>query len=161
MKVILLQDIRGLGKRNEVKDVADGYARNFLIPKKLAVIATPAAINKLQLIQQAEAKSLAEKQEIIEQLQSATAAEPLLFEVKTGEGGAIFGSVNQDLIKEKLLARFPKLQKTNLKIETRPPKTLGRHQLTINLGQGIRGEITLELTPQPPSPSAENRQNGF
>ena len=93
MKVILLQDVKKLGKKGEVKEVADGYARNFLLPRKLAVEATPSKMKEYELLQQQqenkEAKILAEAKAQAAQL----AGKKFEIAMKVGEGGRLFGSV--------------------------------------------------------------------
>ena len=97
MKVILTQDVRGQGKKGQLIDAAEGYARNFLLPRKLAVLATADAINTMNLKEKArkaeEARLKAEAQEIAGKLQNC----PVKLSAKAGNGGKLFGAVtNKD-----------------------------------------------------------------
>ena len=100
MKVILLQDVKALGKKNDVVDVADGYAKNGLINKKLAIEATPKALNDLKLKKQnndkVAAENLANAKKISEDLKDKT----VTLKIKCGEGGKTFGSVTGKEIAE-------------------------------------------------------------
>ncbi|HCL01094.1 MAG TPA: 50S ribosomal protein L9 [Lachnoclostridium phytofermentans] len=94
MQVILLDDVKALGKKGEVVNVSDGYARNFILPKKLGLEATPKNLNDLKLQKAAEAKLA---QEILEQAQALAKeieSKSILLKIKSGEGGRTFGSVS-------------------------------------------------------------------
>lgn len=150
MKVILLQDIKALGKRGDVKNVADGYARNFLLPRSLAKPATEGAVKEVEA---QKAKVNAELEELrgeLANIEKATAAEPLVFQVKVGEKGEVFGSVGASEIRKRLSERLPKIPADNLKIEADHIREVGRQEITVNLGQGIEGKVTIEVVPQQP-----------
>lgn len=138
MKVILLEDIKGLGKKYDVKDVAFGYARNFLLPKKLAKAATPQALKNLMevkgRIEEERKKHLLFLEEQAKKIKDLI----LQFKIKTGEKGEVFGSVSARDIKDELekLGIFhatPVLPK--------PIRTLGETKVEINFGEGIRAEL--------------------
>ncbi|MBI2010771.1 MAG: 50S ribosomal protein L9 [Candidatus Colwellbacteria bacterium] len=145
MKVILLQDIKALGRKGDVKNVSDGYARNFLIPQKLVDPATPENIKKLEVRQKALAAEIEELKNRLEQIKKSG---PLNFRVKTGERGEVFSSVSDVEIRERLVEEYPELKDANLKIETTHLRTLGEHQVEIDLGQGIKTEITILVESQ-------------
>lgn len=145
MKVILKQDIRALGRRNEVKEVSDGYARNFLLPKGLAVEATPVNLKLLadqknstanrEILDIAEAKELAAK------LDNAV----ITFKAKTGEGGRLFGSITaKDIIDEIKKILHLELDKRKLEIDD-AIKHLGEHKVKVHLYKGISTEITVKV----------------
>ena len=106
MKVILTQDVRGQGKKGQLIDAAEGYARNFLLPRKLAVLATADAINTMNLKEKArkaeEARLKAEAQEIAGKLQNC----PVKLSAKAGNGGKLFGAVTNKEISEGLKAQY-------------------------------------------------------
>jgi large subunit ribosomal protein L9 len=142
MKVILLQDVRGTGRKYDVKDVADGYARNFLLPKKMAIIATAAALAKLE---KERALFEAKRQERIAALKKEAekiAAAPLVFKVKIGKKNEVFGSVSAVDLERVLKGRGVR----DIKIElAHPLKELGEHKITLDLGEGVKTEVTVAL----------------
>ncbi len=147
MKIILLQDIKNLGRRYEIKNVADGYARNFLIPQKLVELATSENVKKLETKQTALTKKLGELKAKLEKIKQAGA---IVFKVKTGERDEVFSSVTDLEIKEKLIEEYPELKDDHFKIGTVHLRELGEHEIEIDLGQGIKTEITILVEPQLP-----------
>ena len=137
MKVILLQDIKNLGQKTDIKEVADGYARNFLFVKKLAEPATPQSLTRREQF----LKTADEEIKIIQGLANKLAAEKLEFRVATGEKGEVFGSVTEKEIKLVLLERgYPKELGVILE---KPIRTTGEHEITIDFGRGIKGLVKL------------------
>jgi len=142
MKVILLQDIKGIGKKYEVKEVADGYARNFLFPKKMATAATPSTLANLE---KEKALFEAKRQERIAALKKEVekiSATPLRFRLKVGKKGEIFGSVSSLDIEKALKNLGVKEAKPELEQSL---KELGEHKVTVDLGEGVKGEIKVIL----------------
>ena len=143
MKVVLLQNIDGLGHKFDVKEVKNGYVRNFLLPRKLVEIATMAAIQELE-----KRKALwAEKhKEVVAALQKK--AEGLKdasfeFSLKVGEKDEVFSSVNQKDIEKSLQKKgFDKVE-VELK---KPIKEIGEHQVQVNFGEGIKAKIKVVVT---------------
>ena len=145
MKVILKADIKGVGKKNEVINASDGYVRNFLFPKNLAVEANAENLSKLQAqkdstqykkdLEKEEAKKIAEKMKNI----------MVRINVKTGENGKIFGGVSTKDIAENLEEQH------NIKIEKKKIdlketiKTLGVHIVDIKLYEGVIGKIKIDV----------------
>lgn len=138
MKVVLLQDVKGVGRKMEVKNVSDGYARNFLIPRKMAIVAdkqamnlkTQAGIQEQALLAQLRGKAARLEKEILE------------FALKTGKSGEVFGSVKKEEIKKALQERgFGDCEI----LLPQPLKTLGERQVEINFGRGIRGKARVIL----------------
>jgi large subunit ribosomal protein L9 len=148
MKVVLREDIEKLGLRGEVVDVARGYARNFLLPRKLAEPATPSRVAELAKINARralnEAQSFEQAQEIAQRLGQAE----VRFDVKAGEKGVLFGSVTQtnlaDAIWEKLKVRVDRR-----KIEMPEPlKRIGRYQVLIELFPEVTVETLVLVVPE-------------
>ena len=147
MEVILLNDIEKIGLRGEVVNVARGYARNFLLPRRLAEIATPAKVAELQKrdAQRArhEARSFEQAQEMAETL-SATA---LRFDVKAGPTGALFGSVTPTDIADELW-RVRKIRVDRRKIGIDTIKRIGRHEVPIELFQDVTVTVRAAVVPE-------------
>ncbi len=148
MKVVLREDVEKLGLRGEVVEVARGYARNFLMPRKLAEVATPARVAELEKVNSrralSEAQSFEQAQEIGQRLGQAE----LRFDVKAGETGVLFGSVTQtnlaDAIWEKLKVRVDRR-----KIELAEPlKRIGRYQVPIELFPDVTVETRVLVVPE-------------
>ncbi|MEK9168316.1 MAG: 50S ribosomal protein L9 [Patescibacteria group bacterium] len=139
MKIIILQDVKDLGKKFDVKNVSNGYARNFLIPKGLAKIATDMAVKKLEAQKAAQEKEEQEAEIELEKIARNLENQEFEFTVKTGEKGEVFGSVGKDDIKTRIGIKDIKV---NLE---RPIKTLGEHQVEIDLGKGIKAKIKLKV----------------
>lgn len=141
MKVILLSDIHGVGKRDEIVNVADGYAANFLFPKKLAVQATPSEIAK----HAARAKAIAVEMEDLKTLASKLSAEPLAMRLKTGKDGGVFGSITKNDIALALKEKGFNSSGSEV-ILPKPIRTGGVHTATLRLGHGIETEIKIGVT---------------
>jgi large subunit ribosomal protein L9 len=148
MKVVLREDVEKLGLRGEVVEVARGYARNFLLPRKLAEPATPARVSELAKVNArralSEAQSFEQAQEIGQRLGQAE----IRFDVKAGETGVLFGSVTQtnlaDAIWEKLKVRVDRR-----KIELDEPlKRIGRYQVPIELFADVTVETRVLVVPE-------------
>ena len=145
MKVIFLQDIKGIGKKNDVKEIKDGYARNFLIPRKLAKIATTENLKFITILKKEVAEKEASHQNQLTALAQEFKKRIFTFEIKTDKTGKAFGSINKDMILKKL--REEKLI-TNEKVEINldhPLKNLGEYQVPINLTKGIKSQLNIKL----------------
>ena len=145
MKVILLDNIKGVGKKDEVINASDGYARNFLFPKKLAVEANAENMSKLNNKKEANnyRKDLEkqEAQEIAKKLKGIL----LKMRVKAGENGKIFGGVTAKEISENLKAQY-NMEIDKKKVDLKEPiKTLGSFQVNIKLYEGVVGTLKLEV----------------
>jgi len=147
MEVILLSDVDHVGLRGDVVSVARGYARNYLLPRKLAEEATPARVAELQkrdtLRARHEAKTADEAQEIADALSKTV----LRFEVKAGPTGSLFGSVTPTDIADELW-NTKKIRVDRRKIETDPIKRIGRYEVPIGLFEDVRVEVKTEVIPE-------------
>ncbi len=146
MKVILQQDVKGQGKKGQLIDVSDGYARNFLLPKKLAVIATAENLNTMKQQEKArlaqEAAERAAAMEIVEKLKGCMVKIP----AKAGNGGKLFGSVTSKEVSEALKAQFGiDIAKTKIVMDD-PIKAFGTYQLKCKLGYEISGTVNVVVT---------------
>ena len=148
MKVILKDNIKGVGKKNEVINASDGYARNFLFPKNLAVEATPENMQKLN--SQNQAKQYRKDQEKEQAQEIAKKLETLTVEMKVqaGENGKIFGSVSSKEISESLEKQY-KIIIDKKKIEIKEPiKVLGTRTIEARLFEGVIGKIKINVVSQ-------------
>ena len=146
MKVILLQDVKSLGKKGDVVNVSDGYARNYILPRKLGQEATNASLNDRKLQKEKEdrqaAKNLAEAKEKAEQLKDIVLEIP----VKTGEGGKVFGSVStKEIISAAREQKGLELDKKKLLLDD-AIKTCGMHVVKIRLHKDVIGEFKVHVT---------------
>lgn len=143
MEVLLLKNVPGVGQAGQVKKVNDGYARNYLIPRKLAMPATPGAIKQAETVRAAaarrEAQTLADAQELARQLGEMK----LVFRAKAGEGDRLFGSITSGDIAE-ALARDKHITVDKRKIELDTPiKELGEKQVAIKLHPQVTAHVTV------------------
>ncbi len=145
MKVIFLQDIRTIGKKFEVREVSDGYARNFLFPGKLAEPATPDALKKLEAMKAAREKENNEEKARREALAKKISAVKLEFELKADKSGAVFGSVNKDSI-AKALREHHLIGPERVDIELKYPiKEIGEYAVTIDLKKGVTAKLKITV----------------
>lgn len=146
MKVILLQDVKGQGKKGQRVDVSDGYARNFLIPKNLAMVETADKVNALNLQEKARlAKIEKEKKEaleVAEKLKSCVVKVP----AKAGTGGRLFGAVTSKEISECLNEQYGISIEKNRIIQAEPIKAFGSFEVKYKLGFEITGTINIVVT---------------
>ncbi|WP_121021852.1 50S ribosomal protein L9 [Helicobacter vulpis] len=145
MKVLLLQDVKNLGKAGDVCEVKDGYGNNFLIAKKFAQLATKEALNKYKAVQkkraELEAQELAAKQEVAQKLEAIT----LQIVKKVGANGALFGSITKEEVVEALLgAHALELDKKTLELKT-PIKSTGIYEIDVKLGHGVIGVLKIDV----------------
>ena len=148
MKVILKDNIKGVGKKNEVINASDGYARNFLFPKNLAVEATPENMQKLN--SQNQAKQYRKDQEKEQAQEIAKKLEKITVEIKVqaGENGKIFGSVSSKEVAESLEKQY-KIEIDKKKIEIKEPiKVLGTRTIEARLFEGVIGKIKINVVSQ-------------
>ena len=146
MKVILTQDVKSQGKKGQLVDVSDGYARNFLLPKKLAVIATAENLNTMKQQEKARpAPAAAEKAEA-----EATAKKlkdmTVKIAAKAGEGGRLFGAVTAKEVSEALSEQYGvNIAKTKLVLDE-PIKACGGYQIKAKLGYEVVGTVSVMVT---------------
>ena len=145
MKVILLQDVKGKGKEGQMLEVSDGYARNFMLPKKIAIEATPDAINTMRMNDKAAAekaaKERAEAMEISKKLRELT----VTVTAKGGGAGKLFGSVtNQEIADALKAATGITLDKRKIVIAD-PIKNVGTYTVTCKLGYEISAPLTVKI----------------
>ena len=144
MKVILLQDVKGKGKKGQMIEVSDGYARNFMLPKKLAIEATPDAINTMKMndkaTQERIAREKAEALEVSKKLRAMT----LTVKAKGGGAGRLFGAVTNAEIAAALEKQGVKLDKRKI-VLNETIKNVGTYTATCKLGYEITAPLTVKV----------------
>jgi large subunit ribosomal protein L9 len=140
MKVILLKDVEKLGKKGEVKNVADGYARNFLIPNKMVVLATKAELIKAEEQKKIAAQKAEEELKIYQGLASQIDGLELEIPVKVGEDEKLFGAVTSIQLAEKLKEKGFEIKKEQIKLES-PIKEIGEYEATIEFPHNLETKI--------------------
>lgn len=145
MKVILLQDVKSVGKKGDLVELSEGYARNFILPKKLGVEANNANMNNLKLQKANEEKIAKEKLEAAKKLAEEIKEMSLTVKMKSGEGGRTFGSIST-----KEIAKAAKEQ-LNLDIDKKkmvldePIRTLGTHNIAIRLHKEVTAQLSVKV----------------
>jgi large subunit ribosomal protein L9 len=148
MEVILLEDVDKVGLRGEVVDVARGYARNFLIPRRLAETATPPRVAELRKREEQRARHEAKTIEQARDIAATLEQTVLRFDVKTGPTGALFGSVTAtDVVDEIWRARKVRVDRRKIELPD-PIKRVGRYEIPIDLFQDVRVEVKTEVVPE-------------
>ena len=144
MQVIFIKDLKGQGKKDEIKTVKDGYAENFLIKKGYAVAVNQENLAQLKRNQANAKKQDEEKKQEAEQLKEKLEKESFIFQVKTGEQNRVFGSVSAKQIKELLDKKGYSIDKKQIKLENNLT-CLGFHKVNIELYKDITANIKIQL----------------
>jgi large subunit ribosomal protein L9 len=148
MKIILLQDVKSLGKEGEIVNVNDGYARNFIIPKKLGLEATDKNLNDLKLKKKYDARIAEGILEDAEALKERLEAGKIELAMKVGEGERLFGSVSNKEIAEAARDQLGlKIDKKKILLKE-VIKSLGTHIVPVRLHQKVIGELTVIVNPE-------------
>ena len=141
MEVILLEDVRTLGKKGQIVKINDGYARNYVIPKKLGIEATPKNLNDLKLQKKREEKEVAMAKELAATIEDKS----VTVYMKTGEGGRTFGTISTKevaaAVKEQLGLE---VDKKKMKLDE-PIKTLGTHIIALKLHKDVTAKLTVKV----------------
>ncbi|MBQ8412706.1 MAG: 50S ribosomal protein L9 [Lachnospiraceae bacterium] len=145
MKVILLQDVKSLGKKDEIVNISDGYARNFVLPKKLGIEATPKNLNDLKLKKANEDKIAAEKLAEAQALAEKLKEESITLTMKVGEGGRTFGSISSKEIAEAMKKQLGyDIDKKKIVIKD-PIKIIGTPIIVIKLHTKVTAKFNVKV----------------
>lgn len=143
MKVVLRQDVENLGERGSVKNVADGYARNYLIPKGLAVVATPGELKVVATNEAVKQRKIARQEQELQGLADRISGARLDFEARAGSNGRLFGSITNGDIADKLSAAVgSEIDRRKIVIDE-PIRTIGEHPVTVNLVGKLKPQVTV------------------
>lgn len=147
MKVILLQDVKKVGKKWEVKNVSDGYARNFLLPNKLARPATPMALKELNKEMNKQEEVATEELQKTEELAASLDGYELAMEEKAGDTGKLYASVSDDKILKALAKNGFKVRKDSINLPN-PIKEVGEYEVFLEFDHGLEAEIKVIIEPK-------------
>lgn len=148
MKVILQADVKGQGKKGQMVEVSDGYARNFLLPKKLAVQANADNMNTMKRQAAAKAAQDAEDKRAAQELAKQLEASVVKLNAKAGQGGRLFGAVTSKEISEALKEQFDIDIAKNKIVQDEPIKSFGTYQLKAKLGHEVTGTVYVVVAEQ-------------
>ena len=143
MKVIFNVDVRGQGKKGELKEVSDGYARNYLLPRGLAAEATADNINTMKLREKAKAAQIAAEKAQAQEYAKKLGAVQVTIRAKAGKNGKLFGAVTSQEISEALKAQFDMDIEKNKIVQNDPIKTFGSYSLKVKLGHEVSGTVNV------------------
>ena len=143
MKVILLQDVKSQGKKDQIIDVSEGYARNFLFPKKLAIPADAKAVNDAKNRKDSEKFKIEQEKQAARELAKKIGESTVKISADAGEGGKFYGAVTSKDIAEALKAQFSlDIDKRKFDLDA-PIKAFGTYKIDVKLYQGISGKLTV------------------
>lgn len=145
MKVILSDDVEKLGRKGDVVTVADGYARNFLVPKGLAMIASRGSLKQAEMMQKARAEKDQRDKEIAAAKVATLAATPVYISARAGEEGRLFGSVTRSDVARAIEDQLEEVvDRHNIRLDD-PIRTLGTHQVEVHLHPEVNALVTVEV----------------
>ncbi|MGL4523966.1 MAG: 50S ribosomal protein L9 [Spirochaetia bacterium] len=148
MKIVLRKDIQNLGEEGDIKDVADGYARNFLIPQGFAVFCNRAALNDLEKRRHHIEKRREEKRKEAYSHKEKIEADPLIITVAAGEKGKIFGAVTSAIIVEELAKKGIMVERKKIDLSAHSIKLLGNYPVKIKLYENESATLQLNIVAQ-------------
>lgn len=146
MKVIFNTDVRGQGKKGEMKEVSDGYARNYLLPRGLASPATADAVNALKLKEKAKAAQMAKEKAAAEENAKRLSGVVVQISAHAGQGGRLFGAVTSQEIAEALREQHGIEIEKNKIVQAEPIKQFGSYEVKAKLGYEVSGTINVLVT---------------
>ncbi len=143
MRVLLLKDVKGLGKAGDVKEVAGGYATNYLLPKKLAQTVTEGSVKMAEQARESEKRRLERKANEAKTLAGKLDGQTVVLKARSGEGDRLYGSItSQDVAEALAKSTGLTIDKRYLELE-HPIKSLGHHPVTLKLGGGLTATVSV------------------
>ena len=146
MKGILQQDVKGQGKKGQTEEVSDGYARNFLFPKKLAVPATTDNMNAMRIKENARLAQIEREKEAAKETAKKLEGIKVTIKAKSGNGGKLFGAVTSKEISDALAAQFGITVEKNKIVQSDPIKNYVTYEVKCKLGHEVSGKFTVYVT---------------
>jgi large subunit ribosomal protein L9 len=157
MKVVFLQNVEGSGRTGDIKEVADGFARNFLLPRRLAAPATPDAVKRAEALAAAEARRQAELDGEARTLAEKLTA-PIVITVRAGEQGRLYGSVTAADIAEEASKLAGQEVDRHLLVLEEPIKEVGTHEIPLRLTQNVEATVTVEVVSEEVAVAVEEKE---
>ncbi|WP_152399731.1 50S ribosomal protein L9 [Paenibacillus cellulositrophicus] len=145
MKVIFIKDVKGQGKKGDIKDISEGYATNFLIPRGLARVATEGNMKTLENQNAAEQKRKEQEKEEAQVLGKKLEEMTVQLKAKAGEGGRLFGAITSKQIADALSQQGIKIDKRKIELDE-PIRTLGVTQMTVKLHSDVKATLKVQVT---------------
>jgi large subunit ribosomal protein L9 len=145
LKVILADDVDNLGQRGDIVAVADGYARNFLIPKGKALIATKGALRQAQMMQRARQEREEKRKAEAASKVAVLASSPVYISARAGDGGRLFGSVTKSDVARGILEQLGEAVDRHDVVLDDPIRVLGTHQVEVKLHEEVNALVTVEV----------------
>ncbi|MBB3130521.1 large subunit ribosomal protein L9 [Paenibacillus rhizosphaerae] len=145
MKVIFIKDVKGQGKKGDIKDISEGYATNFLIPRGLARVATDGNMKTLENQNAAEQKRKQQEKEEAQVLGKKLEEMTVQLKAKAGEGGRLFGAITSKQIADALSQQGIKIDKRKIELDE-PIRTLGVTQMTVKLHPDVKATLKVQVT---------------
>jgi large subunit ribosomal protein L9 len=144
MKVIFLQDVKGQGKKGEIKEVSEGYARNFLLPKGVVQLATDGVKKSLDLQAASAQKKKDQEKEQFKALAAKLSEMTVVIKAKAGDGGRLFGAITSKQIAEALEAQKITIDKRKIELDD-PIRVLGVTKVTVKLYPDVKGTLNVQV----------------
>lgn len=145
MKVIFLKDVKGQGKKGDVKDLSEGYVRNFLLPQGLAKLASDGNLKTLEVQNASEEKRKAQEKADAQALAKRLEEMTIVIKAKSGEGGRLFGAITSKQIAEALAAKGVKIDKRKIELDE-PIRTLGVTQVPTKLHLEVKAKLNVQVS---------------
>ncbi|MGH2817024.1 MAG: 50S ribosomal protein L9 [Actinomycetota bacterium] len=145
MKVILASDVEKLGHKGEIVTVADGFARNYLVPKGLAMLASKGALKQAEDMQRSRAEKVRKEKEAAAARVASLGASPVYISARAGEGGRLFGSVTRSDVARAIVEQLNEQIDRHLIRLDDPIRRLGRHEVEVHLHDEVNALVTVEV----------------
>ena len=148
MRVVFMEDVDGVGRIGEVKNVADGYARNYLLPRRLAIAATPAALKQAESRAAAAAKQQAKIDDAAQSQANRLEGKTLTVPARVGEQGRLYGSVTASDIAEAIAKTLgqPEFDRHQIELE-HPLREVGQYEVPVRLSRNVHTTVTVDIVP--------------
>jgi large subunit ribosomal protein L9 len=146
MKIVMRQDVEKVGDKGTVQTVSDGFARNYLIPKGFAVVATPGELKNVEQAERVQARKIAKQEKELQSLADKIDGQRLAFTARASEQGRLFGSVTSGDIAERLGSQIGEQVDRRKVVLDEPIRTTGDHRVSIHLVGRLRPQVTVSVT---------------
>lgn len=160
MKIVMRQDVEKVGDKGTVQTVSDGYARNYLIPKGFAIVATPGELKNVEQAERVQARKIAKQENELQSLADKIDGQRLAFTARASEQGRLFGSVTSGDIAERLGSQIGEQVDRRKVVLDEPIRTTGDHRVSIHLVGRLRPQITVSVTAEAVDEDEAKQESG-